>query len=490
MADEAVFTNVGRRLNSPEIAILQGSWQSQTYEKIAKDTSYSVSYLKRTVAPKLWKILTQALSEEVSKTNFKSALERRWRKQGRWEGWEQENRGDKLIPSSPSCLKTDWGEAIDVSAFYGRTDELAKLDKWILSDRCRLITILGMGGMGKTAVAAKLAQQVQSEFEYVIWRSLRNTPPIDDTLADLMQFFCVEQNDLPKTLDAKILKLMAVLRNHRCLLILDNTESILQSGDIRNSYREGYEGYGQLFRCIAETTNQSCLVLTSREKPKGLAAKEGENLPIRSISLTGLQLAEAQNIFQHKGKFTGSKPEWELVINHYAGNPFALKIVATGILEVFEGNISKFVEYRKRETLIFNDIHDILQKQFNRLTNIEQSVMYWLAINREPGFFEELQDDLITEKSGSELLEALVSLHRRSLIEKMSMQYIQQAVVMEYVTERFINLCCAEIFKEETILLRSHALTKITTKDYIRESQIRLILEPLVTQINTKLHSQ
>ena len=314
VADEAVFIKVGIRLNHAEIAILQGSWDNKTYEEIARDTSYSVSYLKRTVGPKLWKILREALSEGVSKTNFKSALERRWRKQT--SGWVTEKQKvveESLIQNSKSKIQnqTDWGEAIDVSAFYGRTDELTKLEKWILSDRCRLITILSMGGMGKTAVAAKLAQQVESKFEYVIWRSLRNSPSIDDILADLIQFICQEQNDLPKTVDARILKLMEALRNHRCLIVLDNAESILKSGDTKGSYREGYEGYGQLFRCIAETTNQSCLLLTSREKPKGLAAKEGNDLPIRSITLTGLNTAEAQKIFQDKGKFTGPKSEWK-----------------------------------------------------------------------------------------------------------------------------------------------------------------------------------
>ena len=70
----------------------------------------------------------------------------------------------------------DWGEAIDVSLFYGRTEELTTLEEWIVTERCRLVAVLGMGGMGKTALAAKVAAQVQHEFEYVIWRSLRNAP--------------------------------------------------------------------------------------------------------------------------------------------------------------------------------------------------------------------------------------------------------------------------------------------------------------------------
>jgi signal recognition particle GTPase len=84
----------------------------------------------------------------------------------------------------------DWGEAIDVSLFYGRTEELTTLEQWIVTDRCRLVTVLGMGGMGKTAIAAKVAAQVQHEFEYVIWRSLRNAPLLETLTCDLVSL-CV-----------------------------------------------------------------------------------------------------------------------------------------------------------------------------------------------------------------------------------------------------------------------------------------------------------
>nr|WP_052325900.1 NB-ARC domain-containing protein [Hassalia byssoidea] len=80
-------------------------------------------------------------------------------------------------PKSKIQNRVDWGEAIDVSIFYGRTDELTKLQQWIEQDKCRLITLLGMGGIGKTALSVKLAQLVQEGFEFVIWQSLRNSPP-------------------------------------------------------------------------------------------------------------------------------------------------------------------------------------------------------------------------------------------------------------------------------------------------------------------------
>ncbi|HEY9602502.1 MAG TPA: hypothetical protein V6C85_12885, partial [Allocoleopsis sp.] len=65
----------------------------------------------------------------------------------------------------------DWGDVDGASAFYGRDRELEELRKWILTDRCRLVGLLGIGGIGKTSLAVRLAQQIQDEFEYLILRS-------------------------------------------------------------------------------------------------------------------------------------------------------------------------------------------------------------------------------------------------------------------------------------------------------------------------------
>jgi WD40 repeat protein/transcriptional regulator with XRE-family HTH domain len=404
----------------------------------------------------------------------------------------------RILPLSiteiPETVKAnsyqDWGEAIDVSIFYNRTAETAKLQQWVVGDRCRLITLLGMGGIGKTALSVKLAEQIQGEFDYLIWRSLRNAPPIQNLLTNLLQFLSNQQEtELPETFDELLSRLIAYLRASRCLLILDNAESILQSGERTGSYRSGYEGYGQLLKYVGETSHNSCLVLTSRELPKELVPLAGETLPVRYFRLAGLSVADGRKIFQTKGSFTGADEQWSVLIDRYAGNPLALKIVASAIADFFEGDIFSFLQLLEQDSFIFDELRDLLQQQFQRLTHLEREIMYWLAINREPVSMQELQADFVRPIASGELLGAIASLQRRSLIEKTATRFTQQPVVMEYAIAQFIDRIVQEIVQQKLNLFKSHVLVKATAKDYIRDAQIRLILQPAIDKLLANLGS-
>ena len=386
-------------------------------------------------------------------------------------------------PQSIAPSHQDWGEAVDTSAFYGRTEELAKLAQWIVRDRCRLVALLGMGGIGKTSVSIKLAQQIQDEFEFVIWRSLRNAPPVEDILKDLIKVLSHQQEtQLPETLNELVARLIDYLRQSQCLLVLDNAESILQGGNRAGDYRQGYEGYGELFRRIGGTVHQSCLVLTSRENPKDIASAAGETFPVRYMQLIGLKLTAGEELF-HSLRVSGSEAQEQELIDFYQGSPLALKIVATTIQELFDGDIAQFLQSK---AVVFSDIRDLLDQQFNRLSDLEREVMYWLAINREAVSLSELREDIVSLASQPKLIEAVQSLVRRSLIEKSAALFTLQPVVMEYLIDRLIEQVCAEIQTGKIDLFNNHALIKATTKDYIRETQVRLILTPIAAIVGAQ----
>lgn len=230
-------------------------------------------------------------------------------------------------------------EAVDVTFFYGRTEEIAKLKQWIIDDGCRLVALLGIGGIGKTALSAKIVEQIKDNFEYVIWQSLHNTPQIKDILAHLIEFLSSEQKIDLSDVNSSISLLINYLCKHRCLLVLDNVETIMQSGERTGHYRQGYENYGELIRRVGEVPHQSVVVLTSREKPREITLLEGETLPVRSLEILGLKEIDAQEIFRAKNFFI-SENECRVLVERYTGNPLALQIVSATIREVFDASVS------------------------------------------------------------------------------------------------------------------------------------------------------
>jgi WD40 repeat protein len=422
---------------------------------------------------------------------------------------------DYTRPSAPNdlevrraCPQYDWGEAPNVSVFYGRSAELVQLREWVLEEQCRLVALLGIGGIGKSSLAVKLGLQIQTEFEVVVWRSLQNAPPVEEILTSILQFLLWTLRldiAIAQSFDGKVSKLMECLMNHRCLLILDNVETILSSGDRSGQCRPGYEGYGQLFKCLGEVPHRSCVLLTSREKPREMIPLEGENTGVRSLQLRGLNPTEGRQLFQQKGQFAGTERDWQVLIEHYGGNPLALKMVASGTQELFNGKIASVLEYVEQGISIFEDISDLLESQFNRLSLVQEEVMYWLAINREPVSLAELAQDIVTSASGRQLPLAMKSLLRRSLVEKSGEDFFLQPVVMEYTTQRLVERVCQEIREwgighrasgvglenqSSTPLFQSHALMKATAKDYIRETQKQLVIQPLLEQLLRELGSQ
>ncbi len=392
----------------------------------------------------------------------------------------------------------DWGQAPDVTVFYGRTEELTTLKQWIGSDNCRVVALLGLAGSGKTTLSVQLAKQLQNEFDFVIWRSLRSTPTPSDFLAGLIQLFSNQQkSDLPLAepaptggsstkridLNDKISRLVEYLRKQRCLLILDDFEAILKPAELAGHYREGCEGYRDLIVRLCEVNHNSCLVLVSSEEPTELALLAGEK--VRSLK-PAISEEIARNIFQEKG-LSAQNQEWEILLARYGGNLLALKIVATTIHEFFEGNVGKFLE----ATALFIEEHisNLLAQQFDRMSSSEQEIAYWMAIAQSPISIETLREQMLVNSSLSDLLKNLDSLGRRSLIDKISeggqTVFMLQPLIVQYVSERLVEQIRAEVLEtvktqgiERMRLLKTHNIsTSIAQQKAGKEARSRSILE-------------
>jgi WD40 repeat protein len=380
--------------------------------------------------------------------------------------------------------KNDWGEAPDSSAFISRTAEIATLQQWIIGEKVRLVPILGSGGIGKTSLATKVAREIAEDFDSVIWRSLREAPPLEKILSDCIKLFSEHQSiDLPNTLEEQITALLDLLCSHRCLMVFDNLEALLQSGSTKGDYQPQFTGYSQLFRRIGESSHQSCLILTSREQPQEIRRLQGITTPVRVLHLTGLQ-ASASQLLTARG-VTGTATEIQWLIDRYQGHPLALELVAATIIHTFQNSITAF----SQSPIVFGEIEDLIASQCDRLSPIEQSVIYWLAIHREAVTAAQLATDLLGAPLET-IVTALDSLFNRSLLQKTDSGCTLQNVVMEYVSQRFIHQIQQELRSHQFNLFRTHAILQTTAKEYIRETQKRLLMEPIARELQAQHNIQ
>ncbi|GCF08943.1 NB-ARC domain-containing protein [Dictyobacter arantiisoli] len=377
--------------------------------------------------------------------------------------------------------RIDWDGAPQQGKFYGRLEEFTTLEKWIEHEHCCVLSILGQGGIGKTSLAVALVNQVNTLFDYVFWRTLQNAPPLREVLKESLLFFSEQQiTALPENEEAALALLFDILKKKRCLLIFDNLETILQDGNHASLYQYGYEDYDNFIRRFGTTRHSSCLLLTSREKTKELVLLESASAGVRSLSVAGLDTKVGRAIIED-GTLFGSDDQWSMLVQIYSGNPLALKLVCEFIREIFGGNIEVFLRERDGST----GIHALLDQQFKRLSALELEIIYWLAVERERVSLEELRVDLVTSVIKKELLDALLSLRRRFLIETTgsSVQFTLLPLIMEHVADVLVDQIYEEFLNEDINIFGKYALMKADAKEHVRESQIRFFLAPLAKRL-------
>ncbi|HBK96670.1 MAG TPA: ATPase [Microcoleaceae bacterium UBA10368] len=445
-ADDKVFSKTGKHLDDLQEAILKEVLQGRKYAtKIAQDRDCTEGYV-RVAASELWKILSDVFGEDVSKGNVRAILERAKfynHSSAIGENYGTVNHNVNICQErarsptepqnpqqTPKQLHIDLGDAPEIFTFFDRTSELSTLENWITGDnRTRLIALLGISGIGKTALSLRLIDQIKTQFDYVIYRSLRFSPTLETTLTNLLQIFS-QTSEIPQNIETKISQILDYLRKYRCLIVLDDVQMLFSSRQLAGQYQTGYEDYQLFFKLIAEVCHQSCLILNSWEKPREIARLSKDNHPVRCFELGSLGEAAKEIL---KSQKLSDQETWSTLIDIYQGNPLWLELTATLIRELFGGRVAEFLQCEM--PILDEGLQFQLSQPFGRLTAAELAVMVHLANLPEPvavsHFFNKIPF------SPSEIVNAVRYLGNRFLLDVVEEEKIilfsLNSVLKEYV---------------------------------------------------------
>ncbi len=439
-ADELVFAKTGAHLNTLQQAILTGVWNNQKYREIANKYHCTEANVKR-VAGNLWTLVSEEFGEAVNKSNFRATVKRHGiYNSSNIANFVQSNvvsnsinfctepcphpQGAKNHSSVTSTSnqpeqRHDFSEAPEPDRLYNRTSELTTLKQWILEEKIRIVSIFGLPGIGKTALARELAEQIKDNFEYVVWRNCTSALALPSLETNLMRFFSQNRETQLRFAD--------YLRSHRCLIILDDYQELFTSGALAGTYLPDCESYGKFWQQIARSPYNASFLLLSWEKPTEIATLEGENRPCRTLQLGSLGESAAEILAK---KQLTDEDKWRELIKLCGGNSSWLNIIASTILDLFDGSVDRFLSY---PTLFLGDLEPRLQSHYQRLSEPEKIIALWLAKQNAADISHKPKDLALSD---SDFLKAVQSLRKRALLEKATANgaslFAVQALFKEY----------------------------------------------------------
>ncbi|MBD2205478.1 tetratricopeptide repeat protein [Calothrix sp. FACHB-1219] len=330
---------------------------------------------------------------------------------------------------SPGVLKAGNPQK-SLAYWQGRKTEIAQIQQWLTDNNTFLIGIEGIGGAGKSMLAAKIYEEIAG-FPKRFWGDVSNGASFSDLARQVLSEFGFP---VPEE-EAKLVEaLVRCLRSGEFLLIIDNLESLLQS-----NRQWGSLFYGEFFNAWVESGGNSKVIVTTRERPelkgfewlplKGLLVDEGvallTELGIRGDLAAFVELVDGHPLLL---RLVG-----DLLKEEYPQDPDLKRLADLGL-----GNLrqlltdTQVVGVHRRENV---GMVLVLDASFERLNEIQKALLLNISVYR--GAVDSAAAvAVLPGNSAAEIEGELRNIVKRSLlVEKLNgkRRFEFQPVVLEYV---------------------------------------------------------
>lgn len=318
------------------------------------------------------------------------------------------------------------------TSFVGRQKELKQVLEYLAYPASRLVSIVGLGGIGKTRLAIEAARQAESMFEHVCYvslASLENPALIASEIASALQFATTNHDDFTA-------QLVNYLRDKKLLLVIDNLEQ--------------FTGKVEVLSKIVATAPSVKLLLTSRER---LNLSGEWVLPLKGLPTTADAsdqgvIDSAVDLFIQRAQmvlpdfFVASQqvlPDILRICQLVDGMPLGIELAATWmqmltcreIADSIESNLGFLTATTTDTPQRHQSLRVVFDYSWQLLSSEQQRVLRTLAVFRG-GF----QADAALEVSGATLPTLLALVSKSMLTRDSAGRYQIHELLRQYALEK------------------------------------------------------
>lgn len=475
---------------------------------------FSSHYIRRVVAPNLWKLLSRSCGQKVTIHYLNLVLTKKYYELSPQEQKaiaeimpqvvvvEQEIDGQKK--NLNQTITTDHSEIpINQDKFYNQDQAIAQLTTLLKQNQQTLIFVLGNGGIGKTALVSQaLGRDVELRAK-TLWCNLSDRLNFQENFEFIQEQWELSPSTAvadPASECADMEKLVQHLQQHSKILVIDHWELLFTEEDFSGKYQPQHRIYADFLEKIARQTVKGTVIIISREVAPSMELLSNNLATVCTLTVPELSDKDAKKILKEYD--LQDEHLWSEFVQTYRGNPLSIRLLCTSIKEWYGGSIAKF---KQQNTVIGGDtLREILRELICRINPLEQEILYWLMLWGQPITLEELQ--LYYQREipfTSQLWDVVRSLERRFLLEKSLLEnpplLTLQPSIQRYLLQEFTQGCGEEILqaiaagydpKEFNLLKHYQLALQLKTEAIATSTVIQAIIRYLQTRLRSSQQTE